>query len=337
MNSHFNAKEFEILIKSLKESNPEMSETELIELASLVHNIQEIPEVDAPKGLFEKVNSEINNQASVEDFSPEIREDDTTFERSWLDHFVSSLQSYLLPFSSGAVASAKNIGFVDQGNKNSLAISLNGQVLASGGPGFGTSADNTGTGVIWVYNRDGFDWVETDLITSKALDGQIFLGKSTATNKDGSIIAGGAPDYASVPGAPANNGAVLVFEKQADDKYKETTPAVGTDPAIIPVPPTIPGVNLDPDNQLRIGDELMKGMRLLDRYPFILFVFKFISTQNPILNIILIYLTYICVRSIKYMLNISFLLICFRQMFRHYNYYIKIITFKLFQFKIFSN
>ena len=119
MNSHFNANEFEILIKSLKESNPEMSETELIELASLVHNIQEIPEVDAPKGLFEKVNSEINNQASVEDFSPETREDDTTFERSWLDHFVSSLQSYLLPFSSGAVAMLVVITVFDFPNLNS--------------------------------------------------------------------------------------------------------------------------------------------------------------------------------------------------------------------------
>ena len=104
MNSHFNAKEFEILIENLKESNPEMSETELIELASLVHNIQEIPEVDAPKGLFEKVNTEINNQASVENISRKTRENKTNFEISWLDQFVSSLQSYLLPFSSGAVA-----------------------------------------------------------------------------------------------------------------------------------------------------------------------------------------------------------------------------------------
>ena len=192
--------------------------------------------------------------------------------------------------SSGAVASAKNIGFVDQGNKNSLAISLNGQVLASGGPGFGTSADNTGTGVIWVYNRDGFDWVETDLITSKALDGQIFLGKSTATNKDGSIIAGGAPDYKTTPGAPANNGAVLVFEKQADGKYKETTPAVGTDPAIIPVPPTIPGVNLDPDNQLRIGEcikmsgdgnTLVIGMDVGAGADFAVGGFVWIYTRNP--------------------------------------------------------
>ena len=104
MNSHFNAKEFESLIESLKQSNPEMSETELVELASLVHNIQEMPEVDAPKGLFEKINAEINNQASIEDFSRETREDETTFETCWLDQFVSSLQSYLLPFSSGAVA-----------------------------------------------------------------------------------------------------------------------------------------------------------------------------------------------------------------------------------------
>ena len=96
-----------------------MSETELVELASLVHNIQEIPVVDAPKDLFEKVNSEINNQASVEDFSPEIRRDDTTFERSWLDHFVSSLQSYLLPFSSGAVAMLVVITVFDFPNLNS--------------------------------------------------------------------------------------------------------------------------------------------------------------------------------------------------------------------------
>jgi hypothetical protein len=192
--------------------------------------------------------------------------------------------------SSGAVASARNIGFVDQGNKNSLAISLNGQVLASGGPGFGTEVDNTGTGVIWVYNRDGFDWVETDLITSNALDGQIFLGKSTATNKDGSIIAGGAPDYASVPSAPANNGAVLVFEKQADGKYGETSPAVGTDLAIIPVPPTVPGINVDPDNQLRIGEcikmsgdgnTLVIGMDVGAGVDFAVGGFVWIYTRNP--------------------------------------------------------
>ena len=67
MNPDFNAKEFENLIEDLRETNPEMSEAELVELASLVHNIQEMPELDAPTGLFEKVKSEINNQDSVKD------------------------------------------------------------------------------------------------------------------------------------------------------------------------------------------------------------------------------------------------------------------------------
>ena len=104
MNPDFNVKEFENLIEDLRETNPEMSEAELVELASLVHNIQEMPELDAPSGLFEKVKSEINNQDSVKDSFQNQKENKISSESSWLDQFVSNLQSYLLPFSSGAVA-----------------------------------------------------------------------------------------------------------------------------------------------------------------------------------------------------------------------------------------
>ena len=104
MNSQFNAEEFQCLLQDLREANPEMSESELLELASLVHNIQGMPEEEAPKHLFEKIKREINHQDDEVNYSEKTTEKEFSTDLSWLDNLVKSLQAYLLPFSSGAVA-----------------------------------------------------------------------------------------------------------------------------------------------------------------------------------------------------------------------------------------
>jgi len=120
---------------------------------------------------------------------------------------------------SESAASAANIGFVDQGRKNSLAISADGKTLASGGPGFGVEAANEGSGIIWVYERDGFDWVEKYQLSS-SLGRQGFFGAGVAINDDGTIIAGGAGRYQPTVTDPI--GAVLVYEKQDSGGWLET-------------------------------------------------------------------------------------------------------------------
>ena len=104
MNSQFNAEEFRCLLQDLREANPEMSESELLELASLVHNVQGMPEEEAPKHLFDKIKREINYQDDEVNYSEKIIEKELPTDSFWLDNLVKSLQAYLLPFSSGAVA-----------------------------------------------------------------------------------------------------------------------------------------------------------------------------------------------------------------------------------------
>tara|TARA_B100000674_G_C37948930_1_gene966309 strand:- start:1314 stop:2582 length:1269 start_codon:yes stop_codon:yes gene_type:complete len=122
MNLQFNAEEFRCLLQDLREANPEMSESELLELASLVHNVQGMPEEEAPKNLFDKIKREINYQDGEANYSEKMTEKELPKDLPWLDNLVKSLQAYLLPFSSGAVAMLIMITVFDLPQINSNSI-----------------------------------------------------------------------------------------------------------------------------------------------------------------------------------------------------------------------
>lgn len=131
---------------------------------------------------------------------------------------------------SGSTDSARDIALASQGFPGTIAMSADGTTVASGAPGFG-EVSLTDTGVIWVYKRDGVDWVEKQRLNTNQIQ-KSALGLYVDISANGNTIvsaAGGDNVAVSVPG-------VVIFEYDIiNDKYIETVPA------IFPTYPTVPG------------------------------------------------------------------------------------------------
>ena len=121
MNSKFNTEEFECLVTDLKDANPEMSDSEILELASLVHSVQVMPEIEAPKNLFDKVKAEISYQGDGRSHLENNRYEKLHKDVSLTDSILQKLQTYLLPFGSGAVAMLLLITVFDLPQINTLS------------------------------------------------------------------------------------------------------------------------------------------------------------------------------------------------------------------------
>ena len=103
MNQPFDHQEFELLLQELRESNPDMQENEILELASMVSHVGSMPEIEPPNNLFGKIAKRIEIEDSKVKTGLE-NESRVTEQTSLLNALVINISRHMVPFSSGAVA-----------------------------------------------------------------------------------------------------------------------------------------------------------------------------------------------------------------------------------------
>lgn len=103
MSQSFDHQEFELLVQELRESNPDMQEKEILELASMVNHVGSMPEVQPPNDLFGRITKQIETANSDSTIHSEL-EDSVTQRTSLLNALVINVSRHMVPFSTGAVA-----------------------------------------------------------------------------------------------------------------------------------------------------------------------------------------------------------------------------------------
>lgn len=87
----------------------------------------------------------------------------------------------------------------------SIAISANGNTIATGAPG-----DNNGFGAVWIYERSSDDWVQQGLkLTATSGSGLVHFGSSVSLSADGNTLLIGAEKHS------LGDGWIWVFTRNA--------------------------------------------------------------------------------------------------------------------------